>query len=192
MLSWLRRKIWPVFLLHSLAIRTDSGCCRLSTVGDCDNFTDCPGHHLETGNLERSISVWTLSPVGFWSQVRHKANDYIQYALQKPRYEIRWRVIESISPDGHEYIYVDPMQLPYDSRWEFPRDGLVLGKFPHGHETQNLSLSVSIVFLPQPVLLHWCQPRATRVSVFYTFIPALQCSRCSVPISTWLKGPCQG
>ena len=47
---------------------------------------------------------------------------------QKPRYEIRWRVIESISPDGHEYIYVDPMQLPYDSRWEFPRDGLVLGR----------------------------------------------------------------
>ncbi|TRY94941.1 hypothetical protein DNTS_013092 [Danionella cerebrum] len=47
---------------------------------------------------------------------------------QKPRYEIRWRVIESVSPDGHEYIYVDPMQLPYDSRWEFPRDGLVLGE----------------------------------------------------------------
>lgn len=47
---------------------------------------------------------------------------------QKPRYEIRWRVIESISPDGHEYIYVDPMQLPYDSRWEFQRDGLVLGR----------------------------------------------------------------
>lgn len=48
--------------------------------------------------------------------------------LQKPRYEIRWRVIESVSPDGHEYIYVDPMQLPYDSRWEFPRDRLVLGE----------------------------------------------------------------
>uniref|UniRef100_A0A8C1DWM9 receptor protein-tyrosine kinase n=2 Tax=Cyprinus carpio TaxID=7962 RepID=A0A8C1DWM9_CYPCA len=49
-------------------------------------------------------------------------------SLQKPRYEIRWRVIESVSPDGHEYIYVDPMQLPYDSRWEFPRDSLVLGR----------------------------------------------------------------
>lgn len=48
--------------------------------------------------------------------------------FQKPRYEIRWRVIESVSPDGHEYIYVDPMQLPYDSRWEFPRDRLVLGE----------------------------------------------------------------
>uniref|UniRef100_A0A6Q2XR39 receptor protein-tyrosine kinase n=1 Tax=Esox lucius TaxID=8010 RepID=A0A6Q2XR39_ESOLU len=52
----------------------------------------------------------------------------VSSVLQKPRYEIRWRVIESVSPDGHEYIYVDPMQLPYDSRWEFSRDGLVLGR----------------------------------------------------------------
>lgn len=48
--------------------------------------------------------------------------------LQKPRYEIRWKVIESVSSDGHEYIYVDPMQLPYDSTWELPRDQLVLGQ----------------------------------------------------------------
>lgn len=49
-------------------------------------------------------------------------------SFQKPRYEIRWKVIESVSSDGHEYIYVDPMQLPYDSSWEVPRDKLVLGK----------------------------------------------------------------
>lgn len=131
--SWLRRKIWSVFLLHSLAIRTNSGCCGLSAVSDCDNFTDCPGHHMETGNVEKHFGLdsepcWVL----ILSEVRHRTNGWfcIQCALQKPRYEIRWRVIESISPDGHEYIYVDPMQLPYDSRWEFPRDGLVLGKFP--------------------------------------------------------------
>ncbi|KAK1159392.1 platelet-derived growth factor receptor beta isoform X1 [Acipenser oxyrinchus oxyrinchus] len=47
---------------------------------------------------------------------------------KKPRYEIRWKVIESVSSDGHEYIYVDPMHLPYDSSWEFPRDCLVLGR----------------------------------------------------------------
>ncbi|XP_026552386.1 platelet-derived growth factor receptor beta isoform X2 [Pseudonaja textilis] len=47
---------------------------------------------------------------------------------KKPRYEIRWKVIESVSSDGHEYIYVDPMQLPYDSSWEVPRDRLVLGR----------------------------------------------------------------
>uniref|UniRef100_A0A8C3HAK2 Platelet-derived growth factor receptor beta n=1 Tax=Chrysemys picta bellii TaxID=8478 RepID=A0A8C3HAK2_CHRPI len=46
----------------------------------------------------------------------------------KPRYEIRWKVIESVSSDGHEYIYVDPMQLPYDCSWELSRDKLVLGR----------------------------------------------------------------
>ncbi|KAM4748764.1 platelet-derived growth factor receptor beta [Rhinophrynus dorsalis] len=47
---------------------------------------------------------------------------------KKPRYEIRWKVIESISNDGHEYIYVDPLQLPYDSSWELSREKLVLGR----------------------------------------------------------------
>ncbi|XP_078509707.1 platelet-derived growth factor receptor beta [Lissotriton helveticus] len=47
---------------------------------------------------------------------------------KKPRYEIRWKVIESVSSDGHEYIYVDPMQLPYDYSWELPREKLVLGR----------------------------------------------------------------
>ncbi|XP_069753941.1 LOW QUALITY PROTEIN: platelet-derived growth factor receptor beta-like [Narcine bancroftii] len=47
---------------------------------------------------------------------------------KKPRYEIRWKVIESVSLDGHEYIYVDPTQLPYDSSWEFPRSQLSLGR----------------------------------------------------------------
>lgn len=47
---------------------------------------------------------------------------------QKPRYEIRWKVIESVSQDGHEYIYVDPIHLPYDLAWEMQRDNLVLGE----------------------------------------------------------------
>lgn len=47
---------------------------------------------------------------------------------KKPRYEIRWKVIESVSQEGHEYIYVDPIHLPYDLAWEMPRDNLVLGR----------------------------------------------------------------
>ncbi|CAJ1058556.1 platelet-derived growth factor receptor beta [Xyrichtys novacula] len=47
---------------------------------------------------------------------------------KKPRYEIRWKVIESVSQDGHEYIYVDPIHLPYDLAWEVSRDNLVLGR----------------------------------------------------------------
>uniref|UniRef100_A0A8C4R9Y0 receptor protein-tyrosine kinase n=1 Tax=Eptatretus burgeri TaxID=7764 RepID=A0A8C4R9Y0_EPTBU len=45
----------------------------------------------------------------------------------KPRFEIRWKVIETVR-DGNKYIYIDPTQLPYDDRWEFPREHLVFGE----------------------------------------------------------------
>lgn len=47
---------------------------------------------------------------------------------KKPRYEVRWKVIESVSPDGQQYTFIDPEQLPYDSAWEVPRDSIVLGQ----------------------------------------------------------------
>lgn len=49
------------------------------------------------------------------------------WCLQKPRYEVRWKVIESVSPDGQQYTYLDPAHLPYNSTWEVPRDTVVLG-----------------------------------------------------------------
>ncbi|XP_030010097.1 platelet-derived growth factor receptor beta-like isoform X2 [Sphaeramia orbicularis] len=47
---------------------------------------------------------------------------------KKPRYEVRWKVIESVSPDGQQYTYIDPAHLPYNSTWEVPRDNVVLGQ----------------------------------------------------------------
>ncbi|XP_074528112.1 macrophage colony-stimulating factor 1 receptor 2 [Halichoeres trimaculatus] len=44
---------------------------------------------------------------------------------KKPRYEIRWKIIETT--DGNNYTFVDPTQLPYNHKWEFPRDKLRLG-----------------------------------------------------------------
>uniref|UniRef100_A0A8C9WH52 Mast/stem cell growth factor receptor n=1 Tax=Scleropages formosus TaxID=113540 RepID=A0A8C9WH52_SCLFO len=46
--------------------------------------------------------------------------------LQKPKYQIQWKVIEGIH--GNNYVYIDPSQLPYDHQWEFPRDKLRFGK----------------------------------------------------------------
>ncbi|XP_045902877.1 KIT proto-oncogene, receptor tyrosine kinase b isoform X2 [Micropterus dolomieu] len=46
--------------------------------------------------------------------------------MQKPKFQIQWKVIESIH--GNNYIYIDPTQLPYDSKWEFPRQKLRFGK----------------------------------------------------------------
>ncbi|XP_060742072.1 macrophage colony-stimulating factor 1 receptor-like [Tachysurus vachellii] len=45
---------------------------------------------------------------------------------QKPKYEIRWKIIEAT--DGNSYTFIDPTQLPYNEKWEFPRDKLKLGK----------------------------------------------------------------
>ncbi len=47
------------------------------------------------------------------------------FPLQKPRYEIRWKIIEA--RDGNNYTFIDPTQLPYNEKWEFPRDKLKLG-----------------------------------------------------------------
>uniref|UniRef100_A0A672MY74 receptor protein-tyrosine kinase n=1 Tax=Sinocyclocheilus grahami TaxID=75366 RepID=A0A672MY74_SINGR len=44
----------------------------------------------------------------------------------KPRYEIRWKIIEATN--GNYYTFIDPTQLPYNEKWEFPRDKLKLGK----------------------------------------------------------------
>lgn len=44
---------------------------------------------------------------------------------QKPKFQIQWKVIDSIH--GNNYIYIDPTQLPYDSKWEFPRQKLRFG-----------------------------------------------------------------
>lgn len=44
---------------------------------------------------------------------------------QKPRYEVRWKIIEA--RDGNNYTFIDPTQLPYNEKWEFPRDKLKLG-----------------------------------------------------------------
>ncbi|KAA0709845.1 Macrophage colony-stimulating factor 1 receptor CSF-1 receptor [Triplophysa tibetana] len=46
---------------------------------------------------------------------------------QKPRYEIRWKIIEATN--GNNYTFIDPTQLPYNGKWEFPRDKLKLGAF---------------------------------------------------------------
>ncbi|XP_077427820.1 KIT proto-oncogene, receptor tyrosine kinase b isoform X2 [Vanacampus margaritifer] len=46
--------------------------------------------------------------------------------MQKPKFQIQWKVIESIH--GNNYIYFDPTQLPYDSKWEFSRQKLRFGK----------------------------------------------------------------
>ncbi|XP_042311061.1 macrophage colony-stimulating factor 1 receptor [Sceloporus undulatus] len=45
---------------------------------------------------------------------------------QKPKYQVHWKIIEAC--EGNNYIFIDPTQLPYDEKWEFPRNNLQFGK----------------------------------------------------------------
>uniref|UniRef100_A0A8C5LF77 Macrophage colony-stimulating factor 1 receptor n=2 Tax=Jaculus jaculus TaxID=51337 RepID=A0A8C5LF77_JACJA len=45
---------------------------------------------------------------------------------QKPKYQVRWKIIESC--EGNSYTFIDPTQLPYNEKWEFPRNNLQFGK----------------------------------------------------------------
>lgn len=60
---------------------------------------------------------------------------------KKPKYEIRWKIIESI--DGNNYTFVDPTQLPYNQKWEFPRDKLRLGMKSQHIFTMSMFLFMS-------------------------------------------------
>lgn len=45
---------------------------------------------------------------------------------QKPKYQVRWKIIESY--EGNSYTFIDPTQLPYNEKWEFPRNNLQFGE----------------------------------------------------------------
>uniref|UniRef100_A0A8I3XDH7 receptor protein-tyrosine kinase n=1 Tax=Callithrix jacchus TaxID=9483 RepID=A0A8I3XDH7_CALJA len=44
---------------------------------------------------------------------------------QKPKYQVHWRIIESYQDNS--YTFIDPTQLPYNEKWEFPRNNLQFG-----------------------------------------------------------------
>uniref|UniRef100_A0A8C1F6P7 receptor protein-tyrosine kinase n=1 Tax=Cyprinus carpio carpio TaxID=630221 RepID=A0A8C1F6P7_CYPCA len=69
---------------------------------------------------------WFCSTNSCRYRVKTLTVDTMKYHRIKPKYEIHWKVIESF--DGNNYTYIDPTQLPYDPKWEFPRERLRFGK----------------------------------------------------------------
>ncbi|KAM9313196.1 macrophage colony-stimulating factor 1 receptor [Gastrophryne carolinensis] len=54
-------------------------------------------------------------------------SSFLFYKYQKkPKYEVRWQIVK-VSGDN-QYICIDPTQLPYNDKWEFPRANLHFGK----------------------------------------------------------------
>uniref|UniRef100_UPI00358E0C77 platelet-derived growth factor receptor alpha-like n=1 Tax=Myxine glutinosa TaxID=7769 RepID=UPI00358E0C77 len=80
--------------------------------------------HVQGSQLGLTVAVSTLIPIICFAAV---AIIVLAVWKKRPRYEVRWQVI-SVDAPGHPYTYIDPRNLPYDCRWEIPRDNLILGR----------------------------------------------------------------
>ncbi|CAG04213.1 unnamed protein product, partial [Tetraodon nigroviridis] len=47
---------------------------------------------------------------------------------QKPKYQPQLQMIQMVGPNDNDYIYINFKDLEYDTKWEFPRENLELGK----------------------------------------------------------------
>ncbi|KAJ0022934.1 hypothetical protein NQD34_015068 [Periophthalmus magnuspinnatus] len=47
---------------------------------------------------------------------------------KKPKYEPQLQMIQMVGPNDNDYIYINFKDFAYDSKWEFPRENLELGK----------------------------------------------------------------
>uniref|UniRef100_A0A671NPK4 receptor protein-tyrosine kinase n=1 Tax=Sinocyclocheilus anshuiensis TaxID=1608454 RepID=A0A671NPK4_9TELE len=50
----------------------------------------------------------------------------ITFSFKAHKYEIHWKIFEA--NEGNNYTFIDPTQLPYDKKLEFPRNKLKLGQ----------------------------------------------------------------
>ncbi|XP_067852048.1 macrophage colony-stimulating factor 1 receptor 1-like isoform X2 [Heptranchias perlo] len=97
-------------------------CCAFNKAGESSFSITIPGRPVRsalfTPMLWSAVSVAILL-LFFLALLLYKYK-------QKPTYEIRWKIIEAVN--GNDYTFIDPTQLPYSQKWEFPRDKLRLGK----------------------------------------------------------------
>lgn len=112
----------------------------------CPGLHRCRLPHHPHPPLEKG-QYWLSHDAG----VAHAAHILRFGRLQKPRYEVRWKVIESVSPDGQQYTYLDPAHLPYSATWEVPRDNIALGNTVAPQKSSVAVLSFVFMSLCSPV-----------------------------------------
>lgn len=67
------------------------------------------------------------------------------FSLQKPKYQVRWKIIEAC--EGNNYTFIDPTQLPYNEKWEFPRNNLQFGEEQSLYTCSGSSKSSTVSYL---------------------------------------------
>ncbi|KAJ7395133.1 Mast/stem cell growth factor receptor Kit [Pitangus sulphuratus] len=104
---------------------TGTVCCEASSNGDRSSafFNFAIKEHIRTHTLFTPLLTAFGVAAGLMCII---VMILVYIYLQKPKYEVQWKVVEEIN--GNNYVYIDPTQLPYDHKWEFPRNRLSFGK----------------------------------------------------------------
>nr|XP_061801261.1 platelet-derived growth factor receptor beta-like [Nerophis lumbriciformis] len=142
--SWTRQSVASagVVLQENITVLEDSGLSQVRSVLMLETTTTLTAVRCEASNsVGRRARDLRLVTTSLLSQVAMLVLVLVLVIIaliflviliilwrKKPRYEVRWKLISSVSPDGLEYTYLDPAQLPYNTSWEVPRDSVVLGE----------------------------------------------------------------
>uniref|UniRef100_A0A8C8CJB7 receptor protein-tyrosine kinase n=1 Tax=Oncorhynchus tshawytscha TaxID=74940 RepID=A0A8C8CJB7_ONCTS len=107
---------------------TMEGQSELTLSPSTEEFTvECVTFNFAGKNRDIFISRKTAITATYTSALLFLLLVIVLYKYkQKPKYEVRWKIIEA--NDGNNYTFIDPTQLPYNKKWEFPRDKLRLGQ----------------------------------------------------------------
>uniref|UniRef100_A0A8C6SXA5 receptor protein-tyrosine kinase n=1 Tax=Neogobius melanostomus TaxID=47308 RepID=A0A8C6SXA5_9GOBI len=76
----------------------------------------------ENSALLKSCSIFLLLALTIVSIL------LLYFIKKKPKYEPQLQMIQMIGPNDNDYIYINFKDFAYDSKWEFPRENLELGK----------------------------------------------------------------
>ncbi|XP_062867496.1 macrophage colony-stimulating factor 1 receptor isoform X2 [Trichomycterus rosablanca] len=117
-------------LIREIQPNTSISCVAVNSAGEERASYQSPGPYSSVAADEHWISRMFTTIVSAASVLSALLFILLGVCIyrckQKPKYEIRWKIIEM--NDGNNYTYVDPTQLPYNTQWEFPRDRLAFGQ----------------------------------------------------------------
>ncbi|XP_043926027.1 macrophage colony-stimulating factor 1 receptor-like [Protopterus annectens] len=83
-------------------------------------------HIVQVPPPEETLKPFLIAAVGLTTAMLLIIIVLIYKYKQKPKFEVRWKIIQV--GEGNEYTFIDPSQLPYNEKLEFPRSQLHLGK----------------------------------------------------------------
>uniref|UniRef100_A0A8C4R1R4 receptor protein-tyrosine kinase n=1 Tax=Eptatretus burgeri TaxID=7764 RepID=A0A8C4R1R4_EPTBU len=115
------RSVASTLTFKKLSQPTAVRCVARNVLREDERIVELP---IQDSQLGLTVAVSTLVPIICIAAV---AIIVLAVWKKRPRYEVRWQVI-SVDAPGHSYTYIDPRNLPYDCRWEIPRDNLILGR----------------------------------------------------------------